>query len=390
MNTPESLYIHIPFCVSKCSYCDFFSIGCGDNSVPQKYINALCEELSYRLSFYNVSRLKTIYIGGGTPSLLSIKQIIQIQNFLEQKVTFSSDLEFTIEVNPDDITEKFLTQLSKTRITRISCGIQTLNKDALEYANRRSSLEQNIQALELFNKFWKKDLSLDLICGLPYETEVSFLEGLQKLLEYNPDHISMYSLTIEEETPFGRQVDSGKIKIDSEFQDELWLKGRQFLTDNGYLHYEVSNFSKPGKECSHNVVYWNHAGYIGAGSGACGTVYNKDGSGKRWTNKTDIQGYIKFWNEDFDKTNLFEESEIIDAETSRFEFFMMGFRKLSGISDIQYYEIFGEKIPEEKMKIFEKWKNHSLMEIESEERGVRYRLNKDGILLLNRFLEELL
>lgn len=390
MNIPESLYIHIPYCISKCSYCDFFSIGCGKKSIPDNYINALCKEIVFRLNFFNVRQLKTIYVGGGTPSLLTAKQLSEITESITSTVSLAEDYEFTIEINPDDVSVELLESFEKNGITRISCGIQSLNEKSLKYSNRRASLEQNIYALELLHEYWKKDLSLDIICGLPEETEASFIDGLNKLIPYSPVHISMYSLTVEPETALGKAVDAGTLDIDYDFQDELWLAGRKFLNENGYNQYEVSNFCRSGAECKHNLSYWNHEGYIGVGSGACGTVYLENGEGVRWTDKTDLKGYIDFWNSAFDENNLFEELEQVELETSEFEFFMMGFRKLSGITDVEYENCFNEKIPLDKIKVFKEWNGKKLMEIIPETNCVRYCLNRNGILLLNPFLQELI
>ena len=390
MNRPESLYIHIPFCISKCSYCDFFSVTCGKTKVPDEYVQALCKEIIFRLKQYNVHTLKTIYIGGGTPSLLSKTQLNEIVAGIKAAAALSDGYEFTIEANPDDITEELLDDFESIGVTRISCGIQSMNKASLNYVGRRASYEQNINALQLMKNKWKGQLSVDVICGLPEETESSFILGLQKLLEFSPDHISMYSLTVEDETPLGKQVSKGALEIDYDFQDDLWLKGREFLRKNNYSHYEVSNFSKNGMECKHNLAYWKHKSYIGVGSGGCGTVYDDSCCGYRWTNKADINGYINCWKNDNFLNDDFIEAEEIEKDVSLFEFFMMGFRKLSGITDYEYYDVFKEKLPEDKIHIFNKWKKQNLLDITPEGSTIRYKLNDDGILLLNRFLEELL
>lgn len=386
-----SLYIHIPFCISKCSYCDFFSIKCDENFVPDSYVKSLCNEILFRKKQFDVSDFKTIYIGGGTPSLLKKNQLLELFDFLQKNTDFSKCKEISIEVNPDDLTEELLEIFEKCKINRISCGIQSLNESSLKYVHRRASLEQNLNAIKLLNSKWKNDFSLDFICALPKETKKSFLGGLKKIIDFKPSHISMYSLTIEENTELGKKIQNNQLKINSDFQDELWLKSRDFLLKNGYEQYEVSNFCLKNKECLHNLVYWNHKNYIGCGSGATGTVYNDDGSAFRWTNKNDIDGYIKNWflqKKDF--KNDFEIKENIDIQTSKFEFFMMGFRKLEGITTFEYESIFGEKIEQSKIDVFEKWNKKNLLDIKNENNYVRFSLNSTGILYLNSFLEELL
>ena len=322
-----SLYIHIPFCISKCAYCDFFSKPCIKNY--DDYITALCNEIKYRLSYYKISELDTIYIGGGTPSLLNENQFREIFDSIRQNTKLSPDVEITVEVNPDDVTKDLLDVLNDCGVTRISCGIQSMNDAALKKACRRADSKTNQTALTLFEKHWKKDLSIDLISGLPGDDEKTLKENIEKVCAVNPCHISLYSLTIEEETPFGKQLAEGKLSYDFDAADKLWLCGRDILESRGYNWYEVSNFCKPEKECHHNLAYWNHKDYLGCGSGATGTVYSEDGKGLRWTNKTDIDEYTSWWLNNSDGgrgqfENLSPQvSENIDLETSEFEFFMM-------------------------------------------------------------------
>lgn len=382
-----SLYIHIPFCISKCSYCDFFSVECSSLKIPDSYIESLCNEILFRQKKFNISFFKTIYIGGGTPSLLSENQLLKLFTFLKENSDLSKCKEITIEVNPDDVNESLLNVFKVCKINRISCGIQTLNESALKFVHRRASLKQNFKAINLLKNKWNGDFSFDFICALPNEDKNSFLDGLSQIIKIKPSHISMYSLTIEDNTELGKKINSKKLNFDLDFQDDLWLAGRDVLLQNGYNHYEVSNFCLENKECLHNLVYWNHQNYLGCGSGACGTVYNEDGSGFRWTNKNNISKYIENWKKLKDD---YEIRENLDLETSKFEFFMMGFRKLSGISDFEYENIFKEKIPSSKMKIFEKWNKNKMLDIKSEKKGFRYSLNSFGILYLNAFLEELI
>lgn len=357
--------------------------------MPDSYVQALCSELSFRLKKSDLQKLKTIYIGGGTPSLLTAEQLFKIVNTVRTFRDFGSLLEFTIEVNPDDINKDLLKSYKDIGITRISCGIQSLNEESLKFVGRRASLEQNLNAVKLLSDFWEGDLSLDLICALPDETQLTFLDGLKQILKYKPDHISLYSLTLEEETPLGKLVYSNKVNYDSDFQEELWLNSKEFLTQNGYSHYEVSNFSLPGKECIHNLVYWNHEDYIGVGSGACGTLYNSDGSAVRWTNIDDVNKYIDYWNGNL-KSVCPSFDETIDVQTSMFEYFMMGFRKLSGINSKDFINKFNLEIPAEVLKVILEWNKKGLLDICSQGDSTTYNLNSKGILFLNKFLEEII
>jgi len=400
-----SLYIHIPFCVSKCAYCDFFSKT--DLSSIDLYVDSLVNEIKFRLKNSD-QKIKTIYIGGGTPSLLNIQQILKIQNAIESVCNLESDLEFTIEVNPDDIDEDYLDKLKKSKINRISCGIQSMSNKVLEFSNRRSRKQQNLTALSLLQNTWNKNFSIDLICGLPEETEQSFLQGLRKILSFNPNHISMYSLTVEDETPLGNLINKGKIEYDYDFSDALWLKSKEILENAGYFQYEVSNFAKLGFESKHNLTYWNHQTYVGVGSGATGSIYFNGGEGFRYTNTTDIFEYIKFWNNlhtffNYNDFNLFnkqsynfeflkdiQEEEFIDLETSKIEYFMMGLRKISGINSCEYFDIFGSNISPLIIETFEKWQKKGLCKISNLNENVNYTLGKTGIIYLNKFLTEII
>ncbi len=375
----SSLYIHIPFCISKCAYCDFFSKPY--EAVPDSYIDALCNEIDLRISEYNIKKLKTIYIGGGTPSLLNENQLKKIFSKIKSSVELAFDVEITIEVNPDDVTETLLRALFDCGVTRISCGIQSMNDAVLKKACRRADVQTNKNAMEIISQKWKGEVSYDLISGLPGESEESLIAGLNELCLYKPDHISLYSLTIEENTPFGKQLAAGNLDYDFDYADKLWLAGRDFIEAHGYKWYEVSNFCLPGKECRHNLVYWNHGNYIGCGSGACGTVYKPDGTGFRWTNNSDIDEYIKVQN-----GQPPQRSENIELETSQFEFFMMGLRKTIGISEKEYKETFACDLPEKFLLLFNAWKEKGLCTLTKDG---RYAMSREGMLFLNRFLEEL-
>ena len=373
------LYIHIPFCISKCTYCDFFSIPAA--GVPEDYIEALEKEIEIKTRDVEI---ETVYIGGGTPSLLSKNQLNRICNAIygKDKKGSQSIEEFTIEVNPDDVAQELLETLSKLPVTRISCGIQSFSQKCLSYCKRRAGTQENFNALDNFKKYWKKNLSLDFIAAVPFETEKSMLEGLSVAVKSGADHISFYSLTIEEETPLGKDYAHGRLDYDFEKADEMWIKGRDFLEKNGFEQYEVSNFCRPGYQCKHNLLYWNHKNYLGCGSGAAQSLYFDDGIAERKQNTCEIERYI----ESVLKTGISEgTTELVDGKASRFEFFMMGLRKLKGISGHDYKSIFHEELPKEFILKMQNWEKKGLASIN----GDFYALTRDGILFLNTFLSEL-
>lgn len=394
----KSIYIHIPFCLSKCKYCDFFSIPCEnhDNPVSDDYISSILNELEYKIEKFKINSIRTIYIGGGTPSLLNKNQLSKIFSFLKSKLIFEDNYEFTMEVNPDDITEDLVQFLQDSPVNRISCGIQSMDQNVLERVNRRAGVKENENALSIFQKYWKKTLSLDLICGLPNENSENFIDNFALIFKYKPHHISMYSLTIEDETPLGRELENNVFEYDYDYADEMWLKTKELLKKNDYNQYEISNFCKKGFECNHNLTYWNHENYLGIGAGAAESIYKKDGSAVRNVNKENINEYINFWNYEYkcdsnfyDNIERIVQTEAVDIETSKFEFFMMGLRKASGISDKQYFNCFDEKISEKVIKLFYKWMNNGLAVIINQKDETIFKLNEKGLLFLNKFLEEL-
>lgn len=386
-----SLYIHIPFCLSKCDYCDFFSIKC-PQKIQDDYINALCKELLFRKKHFNADKLKTIYIGGGTPSLLSKNQIKVLTSFIKKNFIITDDYEFTFEVNPDDITKELLETLDDCGINRLSCGIQSLSQEVLSFVNRRADNNQNINALETIKKYWNRKLSIDLICGLPFETNDSFLDGLKKILEYNPDHISMYSLVLEEETELYKKIDNLKIEYDFDNTDKMWLEGKSFLQKNGFYQYEVSNFCKSDNFSRHNMAYWQFESYIGCGSGATGTLYNHNNS-FRYTNLNDINKYMTFWNKNIE-VKIPEDKELLSDKILSFEYFMMGLRTSFGVSRNKYLDFFKTDFPDKFYKIFNEWEKKNLAEkriVKKEDKiDEIYLLNEDGLLFLNSFLDKLI
>lgn len=386
----SSIYIHIPFCKTKCEYCDFFSVPCGNTEISEEYVVSLLNELEFRLKFYNIDSIFTVYIGGGTPSLLKNHQIKKI---MDKIYSVGNPLEVTMEVNPDDISEELLSCMQEVGINRISCGIQSLDDEVLHCVKRRGCAQSVWESLKLIKDKWKGVFSVDLISALPNQSEQSFLSGLKKVISLQPDHVSMYALTIEESTPLGKKIESGDLVYDYEKADDIWLLGRDLLLESGYLHYEVSNFSKEGFFCKHNLVYWDLKDYIGVGSGATGTVYSN--KSKRWTNITNIEDYISFWSKydsesSFVDTSSVELVEEIDLDTQIFEFFMMGLRTLKGVAYEDFVQRFNMPFPDKFLNIFNKWQKKGLSDCEKISEKTYYYLNSEGIMFLNEFLQELI
>ncbi|WP_407427654.1 coproporphyrinogen-III oxidase family protein, partial [Treponema sp.] len=239
----SSLYIHIPFCKKKCDYCDFFSIAESErrgkcNDLSDLYIDSLLKEIQIYAKFYEISAWRTVYAGGGTPSLLSCEQILKLIEGIKNTVPFTEDCEITFEVNPDDVTENFLEACKKSGINRLSMGIQAFDDKALKAVNRGADVQIIENALEKLKNYWNGRLSVDFIAGLPNHTYKAFESQFEILKKYsNIDHVSLYTLTVEENTPLWKKIEDGKIKFSYEKADKMWLKGRNILEKMGFLQY---------------------------------------------------------------------------------------------------------------------------------------------------------
>lgn len=401
-----SLYIHIPFCKKKCDYCDFFSIGEADrlgkcNDLSDSYIESLVKEAGIYAKFYGISSWGTIYVGGGTPSLLSPAQISFLFSGLKKIAPFEEDAEVTFEANPDDVCKEFLFACISSGVNRLSMGLQALDDKALAGVNRGSSVEVIIRALDCLQNHWNGRLSVDFIAGLPLHTYASFKNQFELLEKYPKiDHVSLYTLMVEENTPLWKKIEDGKINYSCERTDKMWLMGRNILERLGFIHYEVSSFARKGFESRHNQAYWTQKSYVGLGAGATGTLYDFESKkALRWTNTLSIPAYIqgveKCLLEGGDPSLLKRNVENIDEDTLEFEFLMLGFRRLEGVSSSNYRLRFGKSLSERigsenEGGVFSKWRKMRLASEKKSPEGRTYALNRRGILLLNRFLEELL
>ena len=393
-----SLYVHVPFCRQKCDYCDFFSIPSNRASCvcpDEEYVRSVLNEIRFYVKKYSVSRWKTVYIGGGTPSQLGAKLLFELVSGIKSAVSDKTADEFTVEMNPEDLAEDILDSAQKAGVDRISTGIQALDQKALDSVNRHCLLQTAISSLELLQKKWKKKLSVDFIAGLPGQTCSSFKKQFETVFNFkNIDHISLYSLTLEENTPLYKKIESGKIKWSQQKTDRMWILGRKILKENGFIQYEVSNFARTGAESLHNKVYWHLENYIGCGSGACGSVYGE--VSERWTNTCSIKNYENFWL-DFNPESEIPESirqvEKIDLQTQEFEWIMMGFRLLEGVCSEEFKKRFGKSLEERigvKDGLFFEWSKKHLARSYKKDGKTFYALNERGLMLLNLFLESLL
>lgn len=324
----EFLYIHIPFCLKKCLYCDFLSIPY-DKSLVDDYIDALCKELT--LKKHLSKTLKSIYIGGGTPSILSEKCFQQIFLCLKDNYNLSSSIEITIEVNPGILNESKFTNLLSLGVNRISIGIQSFDNRELQILGRIHNSADAIKTITMIKKSGLKNYSIDLMYGIPGQTIDSWKKSLSKAIALSPTHISAYELTLEENTPLYEIIKKGKNNghskelkmLDEDLILQMYDYTIDYLANSGFEHYEISNFAVLGYKCLHNINYWDRGQYIGTGAGAHSFIGNL-----RSENTGNIYRYI----EDLRKSKIPETHSIqLTPEESLKELIFLGLRKRKGI-----------------------------------------------------------
>jgi len=318
----DYLYIHIPFCIKKCLYCDFFSVPY-NAQLTENYTDALCKELSLKKDL--AQSLKAIYIGGGTPSLLPDECFTKLFQCLRNNYHFSTDIEITVETNPGTLDKPKVNTLISTGVNRLSVGVQSFHDNELLFLGRIHNAEEAFRSIDLIIKAGIKNFSIDLMYGIPGQTMDSWKASLAKATELSPSHISTYELTLEENTPLYAIIRSNPIAAtDEDLILEMYNHTIDYLAGHGYEHYEISNFALPGFKCFHNLNYWNRGEYIGAGAGAHSFV-----NGVRTKNIADVNKYIDGLN-----SGIIHETEslmITPAESLK-EIIFLGLRKTEGIN----------------------------------------------------------
>jgi oxygen-independent coproporphyrinogen-3 oxidase len=320
----SGLYIHIPFCKQACSYCDFYFLT--RQQLKEPFVDALVKEIeSSRKKPYASEPVQTIYIGGGTPSLLTRNQLSRIFDAIHSVFRVQAE-EVTMEMNPDDVTVHYLSMLQDMGINRASMGIQSFQPSILEFMHRAHTRGEALRALEAIHKAGFKSYTADLIYGNPGQSEEMLEQDIRQLLEFDPPHISAYSLTIEPQTRLGKQVDLGRITPpdDEEVSVHFDLVS-ELLGDAGLEQYEVSNFAIPGKEAIHNSNYWRHENYIGFGPSAHSFHWGDTGAA-RWKNRPDLKAYLEM-----NFSSVREDYEELDMITLAEERLMLGLRTKWGV-----------------------------------------------------------
>lgn len=387
---PLSLYIHIPFCVQKCLYCDFLSASASDE-VKERYVDTLIREMDFWAEkIIKKYRIDTVFIGGGTPTCLAPMHLRRIGQRMQKMFTEtgSRPVEFTIEANPGTITLEHIQALKEIGINRISLGLQSAQNNELKALGRIHTYEEFVESYGLLRQNGFDNINIDLMADIPEQTYESYQNTLEKVLALEPEHISSYSLIIEEGTPFYQMEEEGKLLIPDEDTDrKMYDLTQELLAEKGYARYEISNYAKSGKECRHNLTYWHMREYLGVGLGASSYF-----SGYRFSNPCEMAEYESFVKESSQKKCIFTAyPEIFHKLTKNEEmeeFVFLGLRTMSGISmkeyksrfDVDFRTQYKEVLPDLFQKnLLAESKNHD-----------RIYLTEKGIDISNMVLAEFL
>lgn len=399
------LYVHIPFCVRKCSYCDFLSFSC-DEKTQIAYADALIREIKSYAPQMRQYEVSTIYIGGGTPSWLNEDKLIEILEAIYAHYNVHTDAEITMECNPGTVTADKLRKYRMAGINRLSIGLQSTDNEELKILGRIHTYEQFVKTYELARNAGFANINVDLISGIPYQTTEKFLKTLQKVVWLKPNHISAYSLIIEKGTPFYETYKFDAVRQEAGMPTEvlptedevyrIYKMTQDYLARAGYEQYEISNFSQPGFECVHNIGYWTRENYLGLGLGAASLIENV-----RYTNIRDLYQYIDgtynihtcYFEQDGDmagKTiegnNLHEYVGAVSRKAQMEECMFLGLRMNAGVTRKRFEAEFGISIDGVYLDVLDKLKREELIDTSEG----RIKLTEKGADLSNYVLAQFL
>lgn len=373
------LYIHLPFCVKRCNYCDFLTFQDLGRDVIAEYIDALVRQIR---SFGHENSIDTVFFGGGTPSFIDSAHIIRIMDEVNRAFGLSvgdrSSLEITLEANPESITEEKLRNYLEAGVNRLSIGVQSLNNKLLKTLGRAHSRETFLEKYEMARALGYKNISLDLIFALPGQSLKTWEESLVEAIELGPEHISFYGLQVEEGTSLKTLIDQGRLnRVDEEMDRKMYHMALELLTKAGYTHYEISNCSKPGYQSRHNLKYWSMEEYIGLGLGAHSYL-----GGSRYENTRELEVYLKAQRfEDF-----IASTHTNAPEDELAEYMFTGLRKVEGIRTEAFEQRFGLSLHEHYKKAIIKNVKAGLLQVDEK----YIKLSLKGLDLFNQVLVDFL
>ncbi|MEW5745779.1 MAG: radical SAM family heme chaperone HemW [Nitrospirota bacterium] len=372
----HNLYIHIPFCIRKCAYCDFYSIplpGASSGEEARSYVDALMREI--RLRGNDARGLRTVYLGGGTPSLLRAADIERVLNALDVHYGVDREAEITIEANPGTVTAESLRLFRGAGINRLSIGVQSMDQRELEVLGRRHTAEAGYRAVDAARAAGFDNVSLDLIYGIPGQNRAQWMQTVARIIALEPEHISAYELTPEKNTPLFASLEKGSLVMPGEEEiTAMYYDALDAFGAAGYFHYEISNFARPGRQCFHNLNYWNRGTYLGIGAGA-----HSFAQGRRTANAADVHAYINRL--DHDELPVAEETAISESDAFK-EWIFLGLRKTEGIDP-------GE-VPGGEALVNDEAAEELLLRGLVELSGHRLRLTRQGLVLSSEVMVRLL
>ena len=375
--TSLGLYIHVPFCRSKCQYCDFYSLACKDNKLMDGYMDAVCAHIREAGALAPNYKVDTIYFGGGTPSYFGADGIATIMTTIRRHFDVDGAAEISIECNPDSVTDRLLHRLRAEGFNRVSLGIQSDNDEMLKKLGRPHTFAQAVTAYQRIRKAGFRNVSVDLMYGLPGQTMLMWQETLDNVIKLLPEHISCYGLKVEEGTPLYEYKDAANLP-DDDMQADMYLTAVEYLNSRGYRQYEISNFCRKGLYSRHNMKYWTGGEYLGFGPSA-----SSDFAGKRFVLARDLQTYIQGIR---DGGEVMEDVQEIPLRERAGEYLMLRLRTAQGIAADEYERLF--LLPFEPLqKVLAQHRAFGYTGINDEG---RWHLTPKGYLLSNTIISDLL
>lgn len=378
MNKTLGLYLHIPFCRSKCAYCDFYSVT--GESMMKRYADALIlhmEDYSPAVKNYYID---TLYMGGGTPTALPKKTLLDIIDGIYANFSVLQTAEFTVECNPATADRALFSALYKSGVNRLSIGVQSACDNELRNLTRIHTFDEAVETYEAARKAKFDNISIDLMYGIPEQTERSLAMSLESIVELDPEHISLYGLKIEPNTPFADNIDR-LILPDEDTEYRMYESAVRYLESHGYRHYEISNFAKPGKECAHNMRYWNCDEYLGLGTGAHSYF-----GGRRFSFKRDISSYIDALENVGSEIEIVDENYEVSPKDRLGEYVMLRLRLAEGIDTVEFENRFGISFERLYGKYLAVYVENGFMK----KRGTAYSLTLKGMYVSNYILSTML
>ena len=371
------LYLHFPFCISKCPYCDFNSYQLKEDNQISSYISALYQEITAYSQKLKKSNIKTIYLGGGTPTILSGVQIYNILEFCKDKFTIDKDAEITIEANPGTLDGEKIKLLLESGINRLSLGAQSFNNIFLEKLGRIHNTQDIVDSYSLAREIGFSNINIDIMFALPDQTTEDLQVTLKKAVSLKPDHLSLYNLTIKPGTEYYKKYKRGKLKLPTEDEEvDMYNRVINYLEESGFEHYEIANFARPYKRSMHNQIYWQNKPYLGIGAGAYSFI-----KGYRYMNYENPERYIK---EIMSGKLPVDNGEKLSLRKRMIETVILSLRTKDGVGYKKFKTRFGVNLNDIFSEQIKKMVNLGLLE----KNNYRLKLTKKGIFLANTVFRE--